>query len=99
MSVCSLGFLALCVAVVIVSQLASGKRLRQPLLAAASAVFLFSYVPNVRSWALFAAGLAGTYVALVSVRVSRRRGVAAAATGLSVSVVSHQRETRPPHDD
>jgi alginate O-acetyltransferase complex protein AlgI len=86
MSVCSLGFLALCVAVVIVSQLVPGKRLRQPLLAAASAVFLFSYVPNVRSWALFAAGLAGTYVALVSVRVSRRRGVAAAATGLTLLV-------------
>jgi D-alanyl-lipoteichoic acid acyltransferase DltB (MBOAT superfamily) len=86
MSVCSFGFLALCVAVVIVSQLAPGKLLRQLILAAASAVFLFSYVPNARSWALFAAGLAGTYVALAAVRASRRGGVAAVAIGLTLIV-------------
>jgi alginate O-acetyltransferase complex protein AlgI len=86
MSVCSLGFLALCIAVVVLFHLAPGRRLRQLTLAGANALFLFSQVPNERSWAFFIAVLAGTYVALVMVRVFRRGGVVAAVIGLILLV-------------
>jgi D-alanyl-lipoteichoic acid acyltransferase DltB (MBOAT superfamily) len=82
MSVCSLGFLGLCVAVVIVFHLAPRKLFRQVVLAATNATFLISQVPNARSWGFFAAVLVGTYVLLVAVRACRRGGVVAAAIGL-----------------
>src|SRR5580704_11213781 len=86
MPVCSLGFLALCIAVVVAFHLTPGKIARQLILAAASGAFLYSHVPNPRSWALFASVLAGTYVALVSVRAFRRGGVVAAVIGLTLLV-------------
>src|SRR5271170_4368553 len=86
MPVCSLGFLALCIAVVVAFQLAPGRFPRQLILAAASAGFLYSYVPNPRSWALFAGMLVGTYLAIVSVRAFRRGGVVAAVIGLTLLV-------------
>ncbi len=79
MSVCSLGFLALCVAVVLAFHLAPGKLLRQVILAAANATFLISQVPNLRSWGFFAAVLVGTYIALAAVRAFRRGAIVAAA--------------------
>jgi D-alanyl-lipoteichoic acid acyltransferase DltB (MBOAT superfamily) len=82
MSVCSLGFLALCVAVVIVFHLASGRLLRQIILAAANATFLISQVPNLRSWGFFAVVLVATYLALAAVRAFRRGIIVAAAIGL-----------------
>ncbi len=86
MSVCSLGFLALCIGVVIVFQGAPGKLPRQLILAAASALFLFSHVPNVRSWIFFALALAATYVALPTVRATRRGWTVAAVIGLTLLV-------------
>lgn len=79
MSVCSLGFLALCVAVVLAFHLAPGKLLRQVILAAANATFLISQVPNLRSWGFFAVVLVGTYIALAAVRAFRRGAIVAAA--------------------
>ncbi|HEV8003681.1 MAG TPA: MBOAT family O-acyltransferase [Planctomycetaceae bacterium] len=86
MSVCSLGFLALCIGVVIVFHWAPGKLPRQLILAAASALFLFSHVPNVRSWIFFALALAATYVALLSVRATRRGWTVATVIGLTLLV-------------
>src|SRR5580704_5509764 len=86
MSLCSLAFVFFCMVVVAVFQLAGGKRLRQLILAAANAAFLFTFVPDVRSWIYFAVVLAGTYLALVSVRFSRRGSVVAAGIVLSALV-------------
>jgi len=86
MAVCSLGFLSLCIATVIVFYLAPRTVLRQVALATANATFLFTQVPNRRSWAIFAAVLALTYVALACVRVFRRGGVVVAAVGLALLV-------------
>ncbi|HET6327850.1 MAG TPA: MBOAT family O-acyltransferase [Planctomycetaceae bacterium] len=84
MSVCSLGFLALCITVVIAWPLAPGKVPRQLLLAAASGTFLFSLVPNLRSWLFFAVVMIATYLGFVSVRAFRRGGVLAAVIGLTL---------------
>jgi alginate O-acetyltransferase complex protein AlgI len=86
MSVCSLTFLALCLAVVVPFHVVSSKLLRQIILSAASATFLISQIPNPRSWIYFAAVLAGTYMALVLVRAFRRGAVVAAMIGLVLLV-------------
>jgi D-alanyl-lipoteichoic acid acyltransferase DltB (MBOAT superfamily) len=86
MSVCSLSFLALCIAVVTVFHLAPGKLLRQLILAATSAAFLYSLVPNERSWIFFAVVLAGSYVSLTLVRLLRKGTVVAALIGLVLVV-------------
>ena len=54
MAVCSLTFLALCLAVVVVLHLAPGRLTRQAILAAASGLFLETQVPNERSAIFFA---------------------------------------------
>jgi alginate O-acetyltransferase complex protein AlgI len=82
MAVCSLGFLALCVVVVLIFHLPRGKRIRQLILAAASVLFLVTQVPNVRSWIFFAVVLACTYGMLMLVRATRLGGVVAGAIGL-----------------
>ena len=84
MAVCSIGFLVLCIAIVIVFHLVPNKRLRQILVAATSAAFLSMQVPNQRSWIIFAAVLAGTYLSLVLVRASRHGAVVGASIGLTV---------------
>jgi alginate O-acetyltransferase complex protein AlgI len=84
MAICSLGFLFFCAAAVIVFQLAPGKLLRQILLAATSAIFLASLVPDARSWRWFAFTLATTYGALVLVRARKRGTIVAAAIGFSL---------------
>src|SRR5271156_815801 len=86
MSVCSLSFLALCIAVVTVFHLAPGKLLRQLILAATSAAFLYTLVPNERSWIFFAVVLAGSYVALTLVRLLRKGAVVAALIALVLVV-------------
>jgi alginate O-acetyltransferase complex protein AlgI len=82
MSICSLAFLLFCGVVVIVFHLAPSKPLRQILLTAFNAAFLYTLVPNQRSWIWFAVFLAGTYVSLLSVRASRRG--AAVTTGIVI---------------
>src|SRR5580692_12640766 len=86
MAVCSLGFLFFCGATVIVFHLAPGKRLRQVILACVSAMFLASLVPDLRSWAWFAAVLIGTYRALVVVRARGRGAIVATAIALVLLV-------------
>jgi alginate O-acetyltransferase complex protein AlgI len=78
MAVCSLAFLYFCIAVVVVFHLAPGRGMRQVLLFSANALFLTTLVPNERSWAYFAAFLAGSYLLLALVRIWRR-GMAVSA--------------------
>jgi D-alanyl-lipoteichoic acid acyltransferase DltB (MBOAT superfamily) len=85
MSICSLPFLFFSCAVVIVYQLAPTKWLRQWILTAANAAFLYSLVPDQRSWEWFGVFLGGTYVALLAVRTWRRGSVV--ATGIVLSVL------------
>src|SRR5580704_16367066 len=79
MSLCSLSFLFFCMAVVAAVHFVRGRRLRQLLLAVANASFLVTFVPDRRSAAYFAIVLAGTYIALFLVRLSRRGAVLTAA--------------------
>jgi alginate O-acetyltransferase complex protein AlgI len=82
MTICSLAFLLFCGGVVIVFQLAPGKRLRQIFLTTVNALFLIPLVPNLRSWIWFAVVLAGTYLALEAVRAWRRGAIVAASITL-----------------
>ena len=84
MPLCSLTFLFFCMAVVAAVHFARGKRLRQLLLAAANASFLLTFIPDRRNAVYFAAVLAGTYIALCLVRMSRRGAVLTAAIVLTV---------------
>jgi len=94
MAVCSLGFLFFCGATVIVFHLAPGKRLRQVILACVSAMFLASLVPDLRSWAWFAAVLIGTYRALVVVRARGRGAIVATAITLVLLVYLYLKRYR-----
>jgi D-alanyl-lipoteichoic acid acyltransferase DltB (MBOAT superfamily) len=80
----SLIFLFFCMAVVAAVHFVRGKRLRQLLLSVANAAFLLTFVPDRRSALYFAVVLAGTYIALILVRMSRRGAVVTAAIGLTV---------------
>jgi D-alanyl-lipoteichoic acid acyltransferase DltB (MBOAT superfamily) len=86
MAVCSLGFLALCVAVVLLFHLPRAKFARQSILALASVLFLATQVPNWRSWAFFIVVLALTYGMLLLVHVTRRGGIVACAIGFLVLI-------------
>jgi alginate O-acetyltransferase complex protein AlgI len=85
MSTCSLSFLFFSCAVVIIYQLAPSKLPRQLILTAASAGFLYSLVPDQRSWEWFAIFLGGTYVALLAARTWRSGFVV--TTGIVLSVL------------
>ncbi len=84
MAVCSLTFLALCLAVVVVFHLARGRLTRQAILAIASGVFLQTLVPNERSALVFSAALLGSYALLWLVRATHRGALVAAAIGLTL---------------
>jgi alginate O-acetyltransferase complex protein AlgI len=86
MPLCSLSFLFSCMAVVAAVHFVRGRRLRQLLLAVANASFLVTFVPDRRSAAYFAIVLAGTYIALFLVRLSRRGAVLTAAILLTILV-------------
>src|SRR5580698_5411097 len=86
MAVCSLTFLALCLAVVVVFHLAPGRLTRQVILAVASGLFLETQVPNERSAIFFACALLGTYAALRLVRATHHGAVVAASIGLVLLV-------------
>jgi alginate O-acetyltransferase complex protein AlgI len=82
MAVCSLAFLFFCGATVIVFHLVPDKTTRQCLLTGASAFFLYTLVPDIRSWWWFAGFVVGTYLALLLVRAIGRGAIVAAAIGL-----------------
>src|ERR1700722_4127576 len=84
MPLCSLTFLFFCMAAGAAVHFARGKRLRQLLLAAANASCLLTFIPDRRSAIYFAIVLAGTYIALLLVRLSRRGAVLTAAIVLTV---------------
>jgi alginate O-acetyltransferase complex protein AlgI len=84
MTTCSLAFLLFLSGTVFAFQLAPVRWLRQLVLASASAGFLVSMVPNQRSWVWFTVTLAGTYLALVLVRVRKSGPVVALAITLIV---------------
>ena len=70
--------------IVIVFQLAPGKRLRQFVLACASACFFIPLVPDLRSAEWFLVMLVVTYAALLCVRAWPRGGTVAAAITVTV---------------
>ncbi len=86
MAVCSLTFLALCLAVVVVFHLVPNRLTRQVILSVATGLFLETQVPNERSAIFFACALLGTYASLRLVRATHHGAVVAAAIGLVLLV-------------